>query len=439
MNQAGDSGFSQRTVLALSLFGIAVFVALLWMIGSGAAESEPQPSGAHVSGKGLSGYAALAGYLERRGFEVSRARTRGALKQRGVLVLTPLHSGGVDDIAAVVNDHRMAGPTIVVLPKWIALEAPENVAKGRKGWVILADARPPMWPGFHDEIVLNLQAEQDSAWYGGPVDGELPDDKAVLSATIGKVPGKDDAWPHVPLVKADSGRMLASYVHDGNDYPGLRNIALEDEPQFEEEVEGDGSYPLIFIYEPDLINNYGLARQENAWLAERLVMAALDGDERKVTFDLTLAGPGRSENLLTLAFTAPFLAATVCLLLAAAVLMWRAMNRFGPPLAPARELAFGKHVLVANAAGLVRRAGRLHLIGGPYADASRERLARALALPARLDPEALEAAIDRALAARRPQAEPYSAAAAAMRAARRPIDLLRAAQTLHSLERILTR
>ena len=90
-------------------------------------------------------------------------------------------------------------------------------------------------------------------------------------------------------------------------------------------------------------------------------------------------------------------------------------------------------------AALVRRTRRLHLIGAPYADAARERLARALALPARLDPVAVEAAIDRALAARVPGATPFSAAAAALRAARRPHDLLRAARTIHSLERTLTK
>ena len=117
--------------------------------------------------------------------------------------------------------------------------------------------------------------------------------------------------------------------------------------------------------------------------------------------------------------------------------LWRAYHRFGPPLLAARSIAFGKRALVANAAGLLRRAKRLHLLGGPYADAARERLVKALALPARLEPEAAEAAIDRALAVRAPDAQTFTAAAADLRAAKRPRDMLRAAQRLNSLERIL--
>lgn len=439
MNPGSDGGFSPRTVLALTLLGISIFVGLLWLIGSGLADSDPKPSGSHAAGKGLSGYGALAGYLEKRGFEVNRARTRGALRQKGVLVLTPLHWSDPEAIQSVVNEHRMAGPTVVVVPKWIALELPPTAPKAREGWVVLADARPPMWKGFHDEIGIELKPASSADWFDGSTDGTLPDTRQVQTASVLDNAASKQAWPLVPLVETDDRRMLAAYVYDGNDYPGLRTIALYEEPEFEEEVEGDGSYPLIFVFEPDLINNYGLSRQSNAWLAERLLVAALDGAERKVTFDLTLAGHGRSENLLTLAFTPPFLAATVCLLLAAGVLVWRAMNRFGPPLASGRALAFGKRALVANAAGLVRRAGRLHLIAGPYADASRDRLARALALPARLDHAGIEAAIDRALAARQHAAHSYSEAAAAMRGARRPIELLRAAQKLHALERTLTR
>ena len=261
----------------------------------------------------------------------------------------------------------------------------------------------------------------------------------------------------VPLVTAGSdARMLAGYFADGGRYPKLRGLALAaeppaDEPTSEDEITVEGGplanaavpleaeFPLIVVFDPDLLNNYGFAQQDNALLAERLVQAALNGTERKVVFDLTLAGYARSQSLLELAFTPPFLAATLCLLLAAGVALWRAYHRFGPPLLVARSIAFGKRALIANAAGLLRRAKRLHLLGGPYADAARERLVKALALPQRLDPAAAEAAIDRALAVRAPDAETFSAASADLRGARKPRDLLRAAQRLHLLERTLLR
>lgn len=121
------------------------------------------------------------------------------------------------------------------------------------------------------------------------------------------------------------------------------------------------------------------------------------------------------------------------------VVGWRAFLRFGPPRVAGRAIAFGKRALVANAAGLIRRTRRLHLIAAPYAARARDRLVRSLAITRHADVERTEAAIDRALAARRPDAPPFSAIAARLRAARSPHDILKAAQDLHAIERTLIR
>ena len=478
MSSGRASPFSPRTALIMVLVGALGFAALLWSIGSGMADPEPQPSGAHISGKGLTGYAALGAYLTARGYTVSASQSRGALRQPGLLILTPLHNAKPDDLESVIKAHRMVGPTILIMPKWLANELPKVPPnpKVRKGFVALLDARPPQWPGFHDELSVALEPLGEAAgageWHGLGLNGQMADPAQVVSGS-----GK---WL-VPLIRAgNNARIVAGYLSDGGYYPALRELASEPEPEFDDNAAtaaaasqptDDGSvassdaagragipitvdlppttfakpvdysdaYPLIIVFDPDLLNNYGLARQENAVLAEALFGAALDGADKNAVFDLALAGYGRSQNLLQLAFTPPFLAATLCLLLAAMVALWRAYNRFGPPLLTSRSIAFGKRALVANAAGLLRRARRLHLVGAPYADAARERLAKALALPLRLDPMATEAAIDRALAARAPHEPPFSSVTADLRSARKPRDLLRAAQRLHALERILLR
>lgn len=471
MSTRRSGPFSPRTALALVLLGALAFVALLWTIGSGMADPDPQPSGGHVGGKGLHGYAALAGFLEARGFEVGRVQSRPGLKQEGLLVLTPTHDAKIEEIAEVVEQHRFVGPTILIMPKWVALPIPRSLnPKAKPGFVMLAEPRIPEWKGFHDEIGVELEAQRNEPraqeWFGFGTNARMPDPGNVVSARGGRL---------VPLVETGtSARLLAGYLADGGDYPGLRRAALTAEPEPEqtglegypdadvpiaedesEDIPQDGppavvvgpsqtgdyaeAYPLVLVFDADLLNNYGMARQANALMAERLFNAALDGDDKKVVFDLTLAGYGRSQSLLQLAFTPPFLAATLCLLLAAAVALWRAYFRFGPALIARRSLAFGKRALVGNAAGLLRRAKRLHLVGAPYADAARDRLVKALALPQRLDAEAAERAIDRALAARDPAAIPFSTAAANLRSAKGPRDMLRAAQVLHSLERTLTR
>ena len=474
MSAARGNPFSPRAALGLVLFGAFSFIALLWAIGSGMADPEPGAKGSHVNGKGLDGYAAFAGFLEQRGYTVRRVQSRGALRQSGLLILTPTHRTTAEELAGVIDERRNQGPTILIMPKWIAGPLPENTpsAKAKKGFVQLVEAIAPNWRGFHDEVGVRVdKSAADSAWQGLGASGQLPDPAHVLWGGGGRL---------VPLIETGSNNMtLAGYFSDGGDYPALRNAAIEPEPAPDEEpadaaglpseeapADGYGAdpappmvpipiettssapqydamkyadaYPVIVVFEPDLLNNYGMAQQANALLGERLVQAALAGKYETVSFDLTLDGYGRSQNLLQLAFTPPFLAATLCLLLAGMVALWRAFHRFGPPLLTGRSIAFGKRALVSNAAGLLRRARRLHLVGAPYGDAARERLVKALALPARLDPAAAEKAIDRALAARDPAAMPFSAAAAQLREAKGPRNLLRAAQLVHSLERILT-
>jgi hypothetical protein len=431
MSVQGSSSFSPRAVLALVLFGSLVFVALLWMIGAGVDGREPNDGGAHVGGKGLNGYAAIADLLERHGFAVTRSRSEAALDDIGLLVITPLSDADPKKIDKVIEARRNIGPTLVILPKWQAIQLSPGPANPqvRKGWVLLEDFSPPKWveksaalgPLTIDPLVMK---DAPSHWTGLGREG--------LRAP-GKITQFMDGQSIQSLVSDGEARALAGYVDDG-DYPDLADAAGV--------RSGDGNdenrYPLVIVAEPDLLNNYGFADKERAMLALELIELAAVG-ENAINFDLTIPGYGRSANLLTLAFTPPFLAATLCLLLAALAVGWRAFNRFGPPRVVERAIAFGKRALVSNAAGLIRRTGRLHLITAPYADAARERLARALALPHHADTAQTEAAIDRALAARAPNMRPFSILAAELRTAHRPHDMLRSAQDLNTLERMLKR
>lgn len=423
-----DNPFSPRMALALVLFGAGVFVLLLWMVGAGMTSGSTNDGGGHVGGKGLNGYAATATYLEKRGYAVRRSRSEGALDDPGLLVLTPPQNAKGADLEKIVAKRRHAGPTLVITPKWMAAPAPQNAKGWKKGWVALSGAAPPNWPGFLDDVSVSIDPAR-GGWRAARLSGGFPHPSQVLS---GKGPRL------VPLVRGEDGRVLAAYVDDGY-YPMLERMALGRSLAGPPDDEDTDIHPLVVVFEPDLLDNYGMARRENAQLAERLFAAAAGDSGKSVSFDLTLNGLGASPNLLTLAFTPPFLAATLCLLIAGIAAGWRAFLRFGPPRAGTRAIAFGKRALVANTAGLIRRSRRLHLMAAPYAGAARERLAGALALPRLADAEATESAIDRALAGRAAEAEPFSATAARLRAARRADDMVKAARDLHSLERTLTR
>lgn len=433
MPTAGANPFTSRTALALVLFGCVVFVALLWMIGNGLADGEANNGGAHAEGRGLNGYAALVNLIERRGMTVRRSRGKAAFNQPGLLVLTPTSDAKPRDIEEAIARHRHLGPTLLVLPKWLAFPVPAQLAaagsKAKPGWVMVAGGQSPGWANELSSLgSLDVRIEQRprGSWQGLGRSGRLPGEAPAQSLSSGAI---------ATLVRDGRGQTLAGYLDDGSAPPRLSGRAREAKAP---------AYPLLVVAEPDLLDNYGLADRTRALLALDLIAAARTGEDdggadTPVIFDLTLAGLERNANLLTLAFTPPFLAATLCLLLAAAATGWRAFLRFGPPLAPARSIAFGKRALVSNAAALIVRSRRLHLLGAPYAEAARLRLARAFALPRTGEIASETAALDRAARAAGSGDHAFSQLAARLGRARSERELVKAAGELHALERTLTK
>lgn len=430
----GASPFAPRTILAVLVVGAGAFVLFLYAIGAGLDAGNDRNGGAHAAANGLNGFAGLARLLKAQGHEVSLSRSEARLQDPALLVLTPQLGADGERLSEIIEERRFIGPTLVILPKWLAIEASEvRSTKAPTGWVVLGNA---VDPGWLDEIEWLEDATAKIAarkrWEGMGLSGTLPVPDKALAFDSASLQVND--WPSLlPLVRDEDGDVLAGFFNDAGSYQALEDASGFDPP---EQID-ENLWPVVVVAEPDLMNNFGLADLERARLAQALVVAALDYDsEMPVVFDLTFAGLGRSQNLLTLAFTPPFLAATLCLLLAALVIAWRGFRRFGPPVAEAPTLAKGKRQLARNGASLVERARRLHLLGPPYAALVGARIAEALAIR-EPDPEAREAAIARVLAARGIAAD-YAERAEALRRARHPADLLRAAGALRTIERTLT-
>jgi len=430
VSEPGANPFAPRAVLLLVLFGALVFVGLLWAIGAGQTGGKTNNGGGHAGGTGLNGFAAFSRLLDSRGVNVVQARNPALLEKPGLLVLTPPAQAKGEELQRIVFRRREIGPTMIIAPKWIAATVPAREANGKEGWVHLAGTTLPQWREFYDDIAVSLRpapARGGKHWAARGLRGVLPDPKQVESGAGANL---------VPLVVTADERVLAGYYQDEGYYPEFAELAP---PATRSSGDADHLYPVIMVFEPDLLDNYGMASRDNAALAGLLVDAALQNSPRQVTFDLTQNGLGRTANLLTLAFTPPYLAATLCLVLAALAAGWRSFLRFGPSRAQGRTIAFGKEALVASAANLIRRTKRLHLVTRPYADRTRERVARTLGLPRQPDPAATEQAIDHALARREPNAPSFSQLAANLRGAHSPTTILRAAQALHSLERTIRR
>ncbi|MEO0061971.1 MAG: hypothetical protein RLZZ08_531 [Pseudomonadota bacterium] len=401
---ASASPFQPRAVLGIVLVGALALLVLLYAVGAGLDGRRDRDGGGHGAANGLNGYAGLVELLQKRGHAVVLSRGEGRLKDRALLVLTPTPVADPDELNKIIADRRAIGPTLLILPKWVAMPVDALKLKGAQpGWVILAGNAVPDWAG---KIALfrgmQVSAGKAQRWQGLGLSGTLPAPDRMQWIKGG---------PITPLVDAE-GRMLAGTLGD--------------------DASGNG-WPVIVVAEPDLLDNYALADRTRAQLAVTLVERATGGrGDLPILFDLTQAGLGRSENLLTLAFEPPFLAATLCLLLAAVLVGWRAFRRFGPPLVSAANGAMGKRELATNGAALVQRARRWHLLGAPYAALVAARMARQLGLRATDEP-ALLAAL-----ARRGVAEDYDRTINTLRQARKPADLLRAAVALRTLERTLT-
>ncbi|WP_338241403.1 DUF4350 domain-containing protein [Aurantiacibacter hainanensis] len=409
--------FSPGTVLAMLLVGSLAFLLLLYSLGQGWTGGENRDGGSHAASNGLNGYSGLAALLESAGSKVTLTRSQAELQDYGLQILTPPLFSDVEEIDAII-ERRMnyaAGPTVLILPKWMAMPVPDGAGiESPDGWVMLLGAVSPGW--FGDlEITdgTSLAVGETGGWQGFGLEGDLPDESQV-QALVG-----DRAGVMRPLVVDDEGDLLAAELVQQGGYDDY------------------DPWPVIVVFEPDLLNNYGMADRDRAQAAMRLVESATLGETMPVRFDLTLNGLGAAENLLTLAFRPPFLAATLCMLLAALVIGWRAFRRFGPPVAEAPAMAQGKRQLARNGAALLERVKRWHLLTGPYEDMTGRRLARALGLRD-TDGEHREAAIDMALQRRGHDGPTFSRLAADLREAHNPKDIVRAARALRSFERTLT-
>ena len=414
---AQPAAFSRGGALALVVAGFAVFLAMIYLIAAGEEFGGNNRNGqAHAAGTGLNGFAGLVKLVEGDGYDITRSRSPSGLETYDLLVLTPpAYLNDAAEFAEILKKREQIGPTLVILPKWEVSLPPDNLPaevreKFKSGWVVLNGAFPADWakelpaPYTVEHSKAVLPKGRTAQWSGLGEAGMLPT-RSVLYA-------KDDA-AHQTLISDASGRHLAIKVNGAEG------------GEFDEYIQ-----PTVFVTEADLMNNYGLGNGDRAAAALALVnQLTYDGEITGVTFDMTLNGFGAQENLLTLAFRPPFLAATLCLLMALLIVGWRAFQRFGPAaVSGGPDIAFGKQRLIANGASLILRARRLPLLSRPFAALSARRMAERLGL---VRPDL--AAIDAAIARRLPDAEPFSRRAARMEAATKPAEILSAAKALDDL------
>jgi len=392
--------FSKSGLLMLLVVGFGAFLAILYFLAIGDTGPENSNNGrAHAGAQGLNGYSALVELVEADGFETTLSRKESELETPDLLVLAPPPGADPEELARLFNTRRDLGPTLVIVPKWSAFPANRSDTlvdpdRAKEGWVLLSNIRRPRWVDT-EYVPIAFELELDGAEVNEEADAPSRtfETRGALAGITGDLQS-DLGWhatklaSHSPLIVDQNGGALAL------SYTDTTSQLSDAAPNW-----------LIFVVEPDLVNNWGLADESRALAALSLVRYMADDYSGRVVFDLTFNGFGGAMNLLTLAFQPPFLAATLCLILALFVLGWRAFLRFGPSAAPERETAFGKASLVTNGADLILRAGRLNLLAKPYIKLSEERAV--------------------------PHTEALAAPADDLRRARKPANILRAARALY--------
>jgi hypothetical protein len=280
------------------------------------------------------GHRGLVQLLERLGVPVVVSRNDSAARARpGLLIVAePAVSDPASRarLAALVDAAPRA---LVVLPKWYG-----SVERGKR-WIEDASLLPV------DDVTAVLEA--------------IDLDRVTVHRALAPVIGL--AWQGVqPVIREPQLVASAALTAVVADPAGDQLLGRRDRDNSE----------LYVLSDPDVLNNFGLRRAENARFVARLIDGLRDGGP--VVIDETLHGYARTPSLVHALLGFPLVLATIQALVCAVLVVWAAMVRFGPRRAAPPPIAPGKDFLIRNTAALLQH-------GGHHAHALRRYLALSVA------------------------------------------------------------
>jgi len=351
--------FNPRTLLLLIILGVFSFGAFFTLSGFSGDLKNGNNGGAHALSKSAIGYGGLLQLLKQNGenVDVSRSYVLRDDKRNQVRIISLTSGWFSNDIDELVLDT----PTLIILPKWRTRKHPKQ-----SGWVqklntpnkatVNLERMEELLDTVVGKVAINRSDAQGekltippSSWLGTDEDINFYNYEQIQTIS------GDDL---VPVIVSDRGTILAV------------------EPDLE----------IYILSDPDFLNTHGLANPDRAEFAYTVLQTLEEQTNTNgFVFDLSLHGFVRSQNLIKLALTPPFLAATLCLLAMGLLIAWQALVRFGDPLKPGREVAIGKLSLIINAAGFIKLAGREYKMAPAYAELTknivREKLHISTSLP----------------------------------------------------------
>jgi hypothetical protein len=330
-----ESPIRARVAIGLLLVSALSLLAFVLLSAYASDLRSEQTGGENALSKSAVGFAGIRFLLESAGVDAPIGRTPPALDRYGLVVLTPELTSDRTELKALAGP----GPRLIVLPKWITMADPD-----RPGWVVklraldgdtVASVIAPLAPRATISQRHSLATVRFHALL----------DRYTAAAVAEPV--------HIDHLQTISGKGLWSMVVDDHGRAVLANIV--------------GTQAFV-LSDPDLFNNLGV-RDSSVARAAFALPQLLRSTDRPISFDVTLNGFGRSPELLRTIFGPPLLGATLCALLAGALLAFHAVNRFGGARAPDRAFALGKRALADNTAAVIHLMRRETAMASRYADA----------------------------------------------------------------------
>ena len=276
---------------------------------------------------------------------VSRHRTADKAGEAVVALLEP--RVGPEDADPTRNEllstvDRASRKLLLVLPKRGAAPDP-----ARPRFVASAGLLPPEdAQRLLDVLEIDARVVRPerpaAAWRGALPAPSLEKPQLVVATGL------------VPLVASDDGILAGEIRHQ--------------------------DWHTIVLADPDVLATHGLARGDNAALAVALV-ERLAGGPLPVVVDETLHGFDQQPSIARELLGFPLVLATASSLLAAGLLAWAALVRFGRPKPPEPLLRPGKLFLVDSTAALLRHGGHAGHAAAAYLRAAKDEIAHRLRPP----------------------------------------------------------
>jgi hypothetical protein len=397
-----EGGFSRRRLAWAVGVAVASFTIFLLLLAYGRDLERPAP-GPNTFSRSALGYQGAAELLRAMGLGVVSRQApagSGVGPDHPLVVAEPdPGAGGGSARQQILWQEALdrKAPLVVVLPKW----APGEPQKGRPEWLSEVELMSP------EQVRPALKRLRDSEH---PIEvrrfSRAKGCEVIWQGEENPRPLKIDIEAVVQLLRSEE---LEPVIQCAGGLLVARRPATANRPQ------------VVVIADPDLLNNYGLGRGENASVVYQIFTRALGA--KGVVFDETIHGFNRTRGLIAEALRFPMVLAVLQGVVLLGVVLWAGMGRFGKPLPVTVGLTAGKEVLIGNTAELLTGGGHMADSASRYFQQTTravaayyflppdlpetERLARLQALSEghgkRLNLKALEADLQRLPAGRRGQ------------------------------------